>query len=61
MLRFTNETPIPEKVSPTTSVPADDRLPRIDEAPEDCSERRPSASKSSFLTILLRALSAWGT
>ena len=61
MSRFKNETPLPEKISPGTSKPVDDRLLRIDEAPTDRGEHGPSAPKSgpSFLMILLRALAPW--
>ena len=61
MSRYMNETPLPQKRLSDSNVPTNDWQPPIDVAPKEVSECSASLSGpgSSFLTILLRALSAW--
>jgi hypothetical protein len=63
MSRSNNASPLSEKGAPGTNGSADIRLRGIDAASKNAGERRPSTANSgvSFLTLLLRALSAWPT
>jgi hypothetical protein len=63
MSQAINEPPSSDQISPTERKQGDDRLPRIAEEAKDAGICNPSSMQTdtSFLMILLRALSAWGT